>query len=102
VLLFIVFAVILCVPLADFALTNRQVVTLGLWPADYVIEVPVGLGILAAMAVALILGGITVWISVIGERRRARRAERAVRLLEAQIEELKARVSPSIALPPAA
>ena len=42
-----------------------------------------------------------VWISELGQRRRARRAEQAVRLLEAQVQELKARL-PQAALAPAA
>jgi hypothetical protein len=43
-----------------------------------------------------------VWMSELAQRRRARRAERTVRLLEAQIEELKVRTTPPMSLPPAA
>lgn len=92
-LLFIIIAVILCIPLADFALSNRQVVSLGFWPTDYAVEVPIGVGVLAAMAIALALGALAVWFSVLAQRNRARRAERTIRLLEAQIEELKTRVT---------
>ena len=99
---FIVFAVILCLPLADFALSNRQVVSLGLWPTDYAVVVPVGIGVLVAMAIALVIGALAVWVSSLGQYRRARSAERTVRLLEAQIEELKARVTAPITIPPAA
>ena len=38
------------------------------------------------------LGGALVWVSELAQRRRARRAEHAVRLLEAQVQELKARL----------
>ena len=41
-----------------------------------------------AMAIAFLLGGTVVWVSEFAQRRRARRAEQAVRLLEAQVQEL--------------
>jgi uncharacterized membrane protein YciS (DUF1049 family) len=72
---------------------------LGLWPTDYSIEVHLSLAILIAMAIAFLLGALVVWMSELSQRRRARRAERTVRLLEAQIEALQARVSP-LPLPP--
>ena len=36
-----------------------------------------------------------VWIAELGQRRRARRAEQTARLLEAQMQDLKARVPPA-------
>jgi lipopolysaccharide assembly protein A len=81
-----------------FALSNRTAVTLGLWPTDFSLELPLSLAILAGMAAAFLVGGLLVWFSALGQRNRARRAEQAVRLLEAQVQELKARLPP---LPPA-
>lgn len=98
-MLFIIFAFIICLPLVLFALSNTQMVTLGVWPTDYSIEVHLSLAILIAMAVAFFLGGILVWFTALAQGRRASRAERRVKLLEAQIEELKAR--PGLALPSA-
>lgn len=79
-----------------FALTpvNRMVVALGFWPTDYLVTVPLSLVILGAMAVAFLLGALLLWMSVLAARRRARRAERQVRMLEAQVAELKARITP--------
>ncbi len=74
-----------------FALSNRTPVHLGLWPTDYALELPLSLAVLAAMAIAFIAGGALVWLSAIAQRRRARRAEHAVRRLEEQVLELKAR-----------
>ena len=76
-----------------FALSNTVPVGLHFWPTDYVLEVPLSLAILGAMAIAFLLGGIVVWWSEFPKRRRARRAEQAVRLLEAQVQELKARLA---------
>lgn len=99
-MLFLIVTFILCLPLVLFLLSNTEIVRLGLWPTDYSIEVHLSLAILIAMAIAFLLGALVVWMSELSQRRRARRAEQTVRLLEAQIEALQARVTPSL-LPPA-
>ena len=98
-MLFLIVTFVLCLPLVLFLLSNTEIVRLGLWPTDYSIEVHLSLAILIAMAIAFLLGALVVWMSELSQRRRARRAERTVRLLEAQIEALQARVSP-LPLPP--
>ena len=75
-----------------FALSNTAPVRLGLWPSDYTLQLPLSLTILGGMAIAFLAGGMIVWLSELGQRRRARHAEQAVRLLEAQVQDLKARV----------
>jgi putative membrane protein len=79
-----------------FALSNSQPVRLGLWPTDFSISPPLSLAMLVAMAAAFLLGAVLLWIDAVGARRRARRAEYAQRLLEAEVQGLKARM----ALPP--
>ena len=98
-MLFLVVTVLVCIPLVLFALSNTEVVRLGLWPTDYSIGVHLSVAILVAMALAFLLGALVVWISELSQRRRARRAERTVRLLEAQIKVLQARATPPIPLP---
>jgi lipopolysaccharide assembly protein A len=84
-----------------FALSNRQTVQLGFWPTDFALVAPLSLTVLIAMGIAFLLGGVLVWFSVVGARHRARRAERQVRLLEAEIAALKARILPAPAsMPP--
>jgi lipopolysaccharide assembly protein A len=78
-----------------FALSNAAPVSLRLWPTDYAMELPLSLAILGGMAIAFLFGGGLVWLSELAQRRRARRAEQAVRLLEAQVLELKARLPPA-------
>ncbi|MBN8897899.1 MAG: hypothetical protein BGO51_17520 [Rhodospirillales bacterium 69-11] len=85
-----------------FALSNTEAVRLALWPTDFALEMPLSLVILAAMALAFLVGGMFVWFAELGQRRRARRAEHTIRVLERQIEELKARLPATAALPPAA
>jgi lipopolysaccharide assembly protein A len=72
-----------------FALSNTAPVRLGLWPTGFSLEAPVSLAILGGMAIAFLAGGLLVWVSELTQRRRARRAEHAIRLLEAQLQELK-------------
>ena len=76
-----------------FALSNRQPVSLHIWPTDYAATLPLSLAVLGSMAVAFLAGGLLVWVSELVQRRRARRAEQTVRLLEAQVQELKARLA---------
>ena len=99
-MVFLIVTFVLCMPLVLFALSNTAPVRLGLWPVDYSIDVPLSLAILIAMAIAFILVALAVWFSALAQRQRARRAERAVRQLEAQVEDLKARIAPSLSLPP--
>jgi uncharacterized integral membrane protein len=82
-----------------FALSNTEPVRLVLWPTDYTLNSPVSLVVLVAMAIAFLLGGIVVWLGELGQRARARRAERAARSLQAQLRELKARLPQQAALP---
>jgi uncharacterized integral membrane protein len=84
-----------------FALSNSRDVRLGFWPTDFALDVPLSLAVLVGMAAVFLLGGLFVWVGELGQRRRARRAEQMVRLLEAEIEALKARL-PRPAAPPSA
>ena len=101
-MIFLLFTLIICIPLVLFALSNEEMVRLGLWPTDYSLEAPLSVAILVAMAIAFVLGALAVWLSVLAQRNRARRAERTVRMLEAQVEELKVRTDQQLSLPPAA
>jgi putative membrane protein len=99
-MLFAIVSMIVCLPFVLFVLSNTEPVKIGIWPTDYSVNLPLSLAILGSMAVAFFLGALIVWISELGQRRRARQAERRVRLLEAKIEELTARPpGPSLSMP---
>jgi uncharacterized integral membrane protein len=76
-----------------FALSNPQAVHLGLWPTDVVVDLPLSIAILLSMAVAFMVGALLLWLSAVAARLRARRAEKAVKMLEAQVAELKKRLA---------
>ncbi len=82
---------LLAVVLVVFALSNKQPILLHFWPTDVVLQAPMSLTVLVAMGAAFLLGALFTWGGVLGQRRRARRAEDSVRLLEAQVASLKAR-----------
>jgi lipopolysaccharide assembly protein A len=85
-----------------FALSNQEPVPLRFWPTDYSLVLPLSLAVVGGMAIAFLAGGSLVWVSALAQRRRARRAEQTVRLLEAQVQDLKARLPPPLAQPPPA
>ncbi len=68
-----------------FALSNTTPVALGLWPTDLALRLPLSLAVLAGMALAFLAGALLVWGETLRQRRRARRAEARVRLLEARL-----------------
>jgi uncharacterized integral membrane protein len=82
----------LLVILLLFALSNKNDVILQLWPTDFTVQTPLAIAILAAAAFAFLVGALFTWFGGMGHRRRARRAEDTVRLLEGQVAALKARL----------
>lgn len=89
--------------LVVFALSNRQVVQLGLWPTDIVVDAPVSVAVLVAAGLCFVVGGFMTWAATLALRARARRAERTVRQLEAQVQALQSRPTmggTAVALPP--
>ena len=97
----VLLAIPLIVILVAFALSNQQVVHLGLWPTDIVIDLPLSVAVLVAAGVFFLVGGFMTWTTALAARARARSAERTVRQLEAQIEALRARPGTLPLLPPA-
>lgn len=69
-----------------FALSNRQDVTLGFWPTDFELTLPLSVAMLGAMALAFLVGALVVWVPSLRVRLRARRLQRETRRLEARLE----------------
>ena len=80
-----------------FALSNRQMVQVALWPTDWSVDVMLSVVVLGAAAIAFLLGALTVWLTELARRGRLRRAEQKVALREEQLRGLKSRNGP---LPP--
>ena len=86
--------------LALFAGSNRQSVTLSLWPTDYAVTMPLALIVLGTAGLAFLVGGLLVWFGAFRVRRQSRRADENIRLLEEQIRALRAQPPSNPALPP--
>jgi len=89
--------------LVVFALSNRQVVQLGLWPTDIMIELPLSITVLVAAGLFFIAGALMTWGASVAMRGRARRAERTIRQLETEVQALRSRSrsgGSAVALPP--
>lgn len=65
-----------------FALANREVVTVNLWPLPFDKTMPLYIAVLGAVALGLILGAAAAWPARERMRRRARAGERRAAALE--------------------
>ncbi len=78
-----------------FAVSNRQAISISLWPFDAAIEAPLGLIVLAALALGLLLGGVVVWLSMLPHHFMSKRLQRDLRLVQNQLEEVRASIMPT-------
>jgi uncharacterized integral membrane protein len=78
--------------LAVFAVSNRESVTLGLWPAPFLVEIPLYVAMLAALAVGFVLGEVAAWISGRRRRREARQRRRQLASLEGELRATQAQL----------
>ncbi len=85
-------AVPVLIAIVLFALSNRQPVTLGFWPTDLDLVVPLSSAVLAVAGFAFLVGALIVWMTELRIRRRARRAEARVEVLEEEVRALRARL----------
>jgi uncharacterized integral membrane protein len=88
----VLIAIPVLIVLALFAVSNRQPVTVGFWPTDFSIMVPLAGAVLAVAAFTFLVGGFIVWVTDLRVRRRARRAEARVEVLEEEVRALRARL----------
>lgn len=79
----------LMVLMALFAISNRELVDLGLWPLPFTIQAPIYLIALCSLAVGFLAGGTVAWFGSARAWARARAAERAVRRRDVEIEDLR-------------
>lgn len=78
-----------------FAITNRALVTLNLWPLGVTVKAPLFLILLGGVFVGLLIGGTVAWLSGAKARRRAREAERRSAELQREIARLQRERGPS-------
>jgi putative membrane protein len=77
--------VLAAVVLALFAVSNRETVSLGLWPLPFLVEVPIYLLVLAMLVAGFLVGELAGWITGRYWRREARRRARRIAALEREL-----------------
>lgn len=82
----ILISIPLLIILIAFALSNQQPVTIGIWPTDIQLTVPLSVAVLVGAAIFFVLGALMTWTGAVASRGRARRAERRIREMQARID----------------
>jgi uncharacterized integral membrane protein len=73
-----------------FALSNRDVVEMRLWPFDVAWAAPLAVAVLVPAALAFLLGAAIVWLSDLPARKRGWSAQRRAAALQREIDRLHA------------
>lgn len=86
-----------------FAVSNTEIVTLGLWPFDYTVALPLSVAVLGVSAAGFLFGATVVWCAGVPLRLRARRLQNSADALRGEVDELRRALarSPAAASPPA-
>jgi uncharacterized integral membrane protein len=77
---------IVAVVLILFAISNREAVSVGLWPLPALVELPLYLVLLGTLIVGFTVGELAAWIRGWRWRREARRGRERIAALEREIE----------------
>jgi hypothetical protein len=83
-----------------FAVSNRIVVSLALWPLPFVVALPVYLLVFAALVTGFVIGAITTWIAGRHRRRTLRRCRRQIERLETELAAARSQSSAAGRAPP--
>jgi len=73
----------------SFAISNRELAALELWPLPGAIELPVFVIVLVPLAIGVVLGGLVDWLAQGHHRRQERRLKRRVGTLESEVRQVR-------------
>src|SRR5258707_13027231 len=68
-----------------FAVSNRETVSVGLWPLPALVELPLYLVVLGTLVVGFVVGQLITWIAGWRWRREARRSRERIAMLEREL-----------------
>ena len=89
---FWIFVLFVALVLALFAVSNREAVSLGFWPVPFLVEVPLYIALLAALAIGFLAGQFAAWFAGRRRRREARRHARRIAVLEGELRATQAQL----------
>jgi lipopolysaccharide assembly protein A len=81
--------------LSLFAASNRETVSLGLWPLPFLVGVPLYLVVFAAVIAGFLLGALVVWIGGARRRGELRRCRRRNEALARELDATQSRLAGS-------
>ncbi|MGH7047025.1 MAG: lipopolysaccharide assembly protein LapA domain-containing protein [Stellaceae bacterium] len=91
--LYWIVVLVLAAVLSLFAASNRQAVSLGLWPLPYLVQLPLYLTILLSLLAGFVIGALAAWIAGRRWRREARRGRRRSEALARELAATQARLA---------
>ncbi|MET4701052.1 putative NBD/HSP70 family sugar kinase [Constrictibacter sp. MBR-5] len=86
-----VVALIVGIAIILFAVSNRQMVDIGLWPLDGTLAVRLYIAVLVCGLVAFLAGGVVSWLSAAPTRRLSRHRKRRIEDLERRLAQMEQR-----------
>lgn len=82
-----------------FAVTNREAVSVGLWPLPSALDLPLYLVVLGTLVIGFFTGQLVTWVGGWRWRREARRSRERIAMLERELEaERMQRAEPRVPL----
>ena len=94
-LLFWATVLVIAAVAALFAVSNRETVSLALWPFPFLVELPLYLAVLASLLLGFVLGQAAGWIGAGRLRRELRRAGRRIAALERELAATQGQLDPA-------
>ncbi|MGZ0188530.1 MAG: LapA family protein [Alphaproteobacteria bacterium] len=85
----LIILLVLLVAAVFFSMANREIVTLGIWPLDLRLGMPIFLPVLGAVAVGFVLGWLGAWRKAGQVRKQLRQALRENRDAAIEVDRLK-------------
>ena len=83
---------VLAAGVASFAISNKSVASLALWPFETSLLLPIWAAVLGALGSGLLAGAILVWLAGLAQRARLSRQARQIAKLEAELASLRDRL----------
>jgi len=81
--------------LSCFAVSNRQGISLELWPFPYAVDLPLYLLVLGVLLFGFVVGCATAWLRARPRRRELRRRGRHIQALERELAATQSRLAPA-------
>lgn len=85
-----------------FAVSNRETVSIGLWPLPFLVELPLYLLFFLSLLIGALIGAGGAWIAGRSDRRELRRRRRRIEALERELLATQAQLAERPETPPPA